>query len=64
MSYLFQMSTLQATIPFKSRKRTYLNEGKSKINNENKDISNIEKSSSLKRQINVAKTEVTIDDGW
>ena len=56
------MSTLQATIPFKSRKRTYLNEGKSKINNENEDILNIEKANTLKRPINM-KAEVIIDDG-
>ncbi|XP_064076727.1 polycomb group protein Psc-like [Vanessa tameamea] len=46
------MATLQATIPFKSRKRTSFNEAKEKTNNENKDTLNIVKTrNNLKRQI-------------
>ncbi|OWR47325.1 putative Cdc6 [Danaus plexippus plexippus] len=36
------MATLQPIIPFKSRKRTYYNENKGKINNENENFLNIE----------------------
>lgn len=39
---LLQMATLQPIIPFKSRKRTYYNENKGKINNENENFLNIE----------------------
>ncbi|XP_050361986.1 polycomb group protein Psc-like [Nymphalis io] len=46
------MATLQATIPFKSRKRTSFNDAKEKTNNENKDILNIAKTRSTpKRQL-------------
>ncbi|CAH0726607.1 unnamed protein product, partial [Brenthis ino] len=58
------MTTLQVTIPFKSRKRTYMNGSKNKTNNENKDILNIEETNNtLNRQIKEGKNgEESNDD--
>ncbi|XP_052747281.1 polycomb group protein Psc [Bicyclus anynana] len=54
----FQMASLQATIPFKSRKRTYYNETKIKSNIENENILNIEIAKSpIKRKIEDKQAE-------
>lgn len=57
------MATLQATIPFKSRKHTYLN-SKNKSDVENQDILNtgrLLKVNKLKRHINDQKSDFRKD---
>ncbi|CAH2108972.1 unnamed protein product [Euphydryas editha] len=56
------MASLQSTISFKSRKRTYFNECKEKTNNENKDTLNIDKRTTLKRGLKEKDSDVISEE--
>lgn len=57
------MASLQSTISFKSRKRTYYNEAKEKPNNENRDTLNIVKRTTLKRGLKGKDSDVIFEEG-